>query len=145
MLFRSEAQALYPDLPPDRQEGKAYELYQQRKGSLEPTKVRVEATAEEKARERATKLATQEIAGKNLFGKPGAEADIAAIRQRHLKEQLKKVDTGDDNPSGGTAAKVLPLPANATAASLTDGAVYQTRQGPATWNAKKQKFIAVSQ
>jgi hypothetical protein len=116
-----------------------------------------------KATEEARKATNAEAASKNLFGKPGGQAEIDALFDKNYRTAMGRhaettgmgVDDmvrevggvpshGIKGPSGGAgagAAKAVPLPKNPKPADLKDGTLYNTAKGPATWNSKTQTFI----
>jgi hypothetical protein len=92
--YLPEVQELYPDLSLERQKAKAFQLYQERKSAgLEGVKTRVEASAEEKARERAAKRAyTDTELNAAIRKKDTAAAD--ARRKAILQEEMGKSEPG---------------------------------------------------
>ena len=104
--YLPDVKAMYPDLPPERQAAKAFQIYQERKGAgLPGVTARTEATAEEKARERAAKRAiTDPGINEALRKKDSAAADTR--RRDILQEEMNK-PTGSSG-GGGTTLKWNP-------------------------------------
>jgi hypothetical protein len=135
-------------------------------GRLDIESKKILSRISDKATEEARKGANAEAQAKNLFGKPGGQAEVDAIFERRYRDlmglQTDTVGMGVDDmiretggvpkhgitgPNGGAgagAAKAVPLPKNPKPADLKNGTVYMTKQGPATWNSTTQTFTTVS-
>jgi len=99
--YLPEVQAMYPDIPKERQPAKAFQIYQERKNAgLAGVTTRTEATAEEKARERAAKRAvTDPGVNEALRKRDSAAAD--ARRRVILQEEMDKPE-----PKAGTVKPI---------------------------------------
>jgi len=98
--YLREIQELYPELSPARQEALASQRYQERKNAgLAGVTTRVEANAEEKARERAAQRAYSDSAILTAIRKKDPVAE-ATRRREILAEELKRPPEGG-NPGAG--------------------------------------------
>lgn len=99
--YLREIQELYPELSPARQEALASQRYQERKNAgLAGVTTRVEATAEEKARERAAKRAYSDSGVLTAIRKKDPVAE-AARRREILAEEMNQPPEGGSAGGGG--------------------------------------------
>lgn len=116
--YLPDIQDRYPDLTPAQQRAKAFQTYQERRGAgLPGVQAKVEATAEEKARERAAKRYTTDQELNTALREKDAKA-AAKRRQEILREEL---DAPASKAGAGQTGGVTPEAFSAKWATLKSG------------------------